>query len=184
MTKPGSRSRAAEIRREAGIPDDPEIPAAEWEPLVPLGAAGDLPAFPVRSLPDWGAAMVEAVAESTQTPPDLAGVVYLGVLAAAAGGCAEVEVQPGWREPVNLYAAPAMPSGSRKSAVFREMIAPLLDVERVLQETARTEINEATVSLDIARKQAEWVIKQASTKLPGPAADAAKANAIDAQAQR
>lgn len=160
-----------------------DFPAAEWEPLVPLSATGDLPVFPVRSLPDWGAAMVKAVAESTQTPPDLAGVVYLGVLAAAAGGRAEVEVQPGWREPVNLYAAPAMPPGSRKSAVFREMSAPLLDAERVLQEAARIEINEAAVSLDIARKQAEWIIKQASKKLQGSAADEAKANAMDAQAR-
>jgi hypothetical protein len=174
MTKPGSRSRAAEIRREAGIPDDPEIPAAEWEPLVPLGAAGDLPAFPVRSLPDWGAAMVEAVAESTQTPPDLAGVVYLGVLAAAAGGRAEVEVQPGWREPVNLYAAPAMPPGSRKSAVFREMTAPLLDAERALQEAARADISESAISLEIAQEQARRALTDAAKK----GTDDAKADAI------
>jgi len=149
-----------------------------WEPLVPLSATGDLPAFPVASLPDWGAAMVEAVAESTQTPPDLAGVVYLGVLAAAAGGRAEVEVQPGWREPVNLYAAPAMPPGSRKSAVFREMTAPLLDAERALQEAARAGINESAVSLEIAQQQARKAVDAAAKT----GTDDAKANAIDAKA--
>ena len=174
MTNPGSRSRAAEIRREAGIADDPEVPAAEWEPFVPLSTVGDLPEFPVKSLPQWGAAMVEAVAESTQTPPDLAGVVYLGVLAAAAGGRAEVEVQPGWREPVNLYAAPAMPPGSRKSAVFREMTAPLLDAERALQESARADISESAISLEIAQEQAKRAVSEAAKK----GTDEAKADAI------
>jgi replicative DNA helicase len=190
MTRPDSRTAAARIRREAGIADDPpsgglapvvDFPAAEWDQLVPLSAAGPLPAFPVGSLPDWGAAMVEAVAESTQTPTDLAGVVYLGVLAAAAGGRAEVEVQPGWREPVNLYAAPAMPPGSRKSAVFREMSAPLLDAERALQDAARPQISEAAIALEIAQEQARRAVGEAAKKLPGPGADAAKANAIEAK---
>ena len=146
-----------------------------WEPLVPLSAVSDLPAFPVKSLPDWGAAMVEAVAESTQTPHDLAGVVYLGVLAAAAGGRAEVEVQPGWREPVNLYAAPAMPPGSRKSAVFREMTAPLLDAERALQEAARADISESVIALEIAQEQARRAVADAAKKSSDhPAADEAR----------
>jgi hypothetical protein len=151
-----------------------------WEPLVPLSAVGELPAFPVKSLPDWGAAMVEAVAESTQTPPDLAGVVYLGVLAAAAGGRAEVEVQPGWREPVNLYAAPAMPPGSRKSAVFREMTTPLLDAERALQESARTDIADSVILREIAQEAAKRAISEAAKK---GGTDEAKANAIAAKVQ-
>jgi replicative DNA helicase len=174
MTRAYSRSQAASIRHAVGIPDDPEPPAAEWEPLVALSAAGDLPGFPVKSLPQWGAAMVKAVAESTQTPADLAGVVYLGVLAAAAGGRAEVEVQPGWREPVNLYAAPAMPPGSRKSAVFREMTAPLLDAERALQEAARADISESAISLEIAQEQARRALTDAAKK----GTDDAKADAI------
>ncbi len=182
MTKPGSRSRAAEIRRGAGIPDDPEVPevpAPEWEPFVPLSTSGALPEFPVKSLPQWGSAMVEAVAESTQTPADLAGVVYLGVLAAAAGGRAEVEVQPGWREPVNLYAAPAMPPGSRKSAVFREMSEPLLDAERALQESARETIAESAILRDIALERAKRAINDAAKKDTSEA----KAEAIAAKVQ-
>ena len=150
-----------------------------WEPLVPLSAVGDLPGFPVKSLPQWGAAMVEAVAESTQTPADLAGVVYLGVLAAAAGGRAEVEVQPGWREPVNLYAAPAMPPGSRKSAVFREMTAPLLDAERALQDSAREAIAESVILQEIAQEQAKRAVSDAAKK----GTDEAKANAIASKVQ-
>ena len=170
----------ADGRQERG---EPAVSVVEWETPVPLGAAGDLPAFPVEALPEWGAAMVGAVAESTQTPPDLAGVVYLGVLAAAAGGRTEVEVQPGWREPVNLYAAPAMPPGSRKSAVFREMTAPLLDAERALQEAARPEIGEAVVTQEIAQENARRAVAAAAKHLAGPAADDAKAEAVSAKMQ-
>jgi hypothetical protein len=182
MTGHEVRRQASEIRRGAGIPDDPP-PTVEWEPLVPLSATASLPEFPVMSLPEWGAAMVEAVAESTQTPSDLAGVVYLGVLAAAAGGRAEVEVQPGWREQINLYAAPVMPPGSRKSAVFREMTTSLLDAERALQEAARADISESVIALEIAQEQARRAVTGAAKMgTDSPSADDAKANAIDAKA--
>jgi replicative DNA helicase len=152
-----------------------------WERPAPLGGLGRLPDFPCESLPRWGAAMVAAIADFTQTPPDLAGVVYLGVLAAAAGGRAEVEVRSGWREPVNLYAAPAMPPGTRKSAVFREMTAPLLDAEMALQEAARSSITEAAVAAEISQQQARKAVEAAAKIDPKDhkeAADDAKANAI------
>ena len=86
-----------------------------------------------------------------------------------------MEVQPGWREPVNIYATPAMPPGSRKSAVFRDMTAPLLDAERVLQEDAGADICERRVSLEIAEEQARKAIAEAAKK----GTDDAKTDAID-----
>ena len=172
-----NRGKAAEIRRSAGIPDDPPRPSPDWEPLTPLGKYANLPAFPVSALPTAGAAMVEAVAESTQTPADLAGIVYLGTLATCCGGRAVVEVQGGWREPLNLYAAPAMPPGSRKSAVFREMIAPLLDAERVMQDKARMTISEAVVLRDLAEEQAHRAMANAA-KAKAENAEQARAEAM------
>ena len=157
-------------------PDAKTGNAATWEPFIPLTATGELPAFPADALPDWCTAMVKAVAESTQTPADLAGVVCLGVLAASAGGHAEVEVQPGWREPVNLYAAPAMPPGSRKSSVFREMTAPLLDAEQALQEDARPAITESTIAREIAEETAHRAVAAAAKA----GTDQATADAIGA----
>ena len=52
-----------------------------WEPPIPFGAAGDVPAFPVEVLPGWLGEYVAAVATATQTPPDLAGMLALAVLA-------------------------------------------------------------------------------------------------------
>jgi hypothetical protein len=95
----------------------------EAEP-VPLSARRLLPPFPVDTLPGWLGDQVAAVAEFTQTPPDLAGCIGLAALSTAAGGRAVVEVRPGWREPVNVFTAIAMPPGSRKSAVFAAMTGP------------------------------------------------------------
>jgi replicative DNA helicase len=181
MSSQDKRAAAREIRQAVRVPDDQPRPAADWEPVTPLGKYANLPAFPAESLSATGAAMVNAVAESTQTPADLAGIVYLGTLAACCGGRAVVEVQGGWREPLNLYAAPAMPPGSRKSAVFREMIAPLLDAERVMQEKAGGTIGQAAVLRDLAQEQARRALAAAAKAKPDDADDA-KAEAISAAA--
>jgi hypothetical protein len=93
-----------------------------------------VPPFPVDALPPWVAEMVLAVVEFTQTPLDLAGCLAPAGLSTAAGRRADIEVRPGWRELLNLYTVVAMPPGSRKSAVFAAMTAPLLAAEKVLVE--------------------------------------------------
>jgi replicative DNA helicase len=160
---------AEEVRRRAAAAGN-----AGWEPFTPLVSTGRLPAFPADALPPWGKVMVEAVAEETQTPPDLPGVLFLGVLATAAGGRAEVEVQAGWTEPLNLYAVPALDPGSRKSAVVREMTRPILDAEEALRVTVGASIAESSVDLEIAQEAAK-IARQAAARC---GTDDAKADAI------
>src|SRR5215218_5427635 len=57
-----------------------------WEPPISFGVFGDVPAFPVEVLPGWLGDYVAAVATATQTPPDLAGMLALAVLATVAAG--------------------------------------------------------------------------------------------------
>ena len=82
-----------------------------WEPPVPFGSGGEVPAFPVEVLPGWLGDYVTAVATATQTPPDLAGMLALAVLATVAAGAVEVEPRPGWREPLCLFVAVGMDAG-------------------------------------------------------------------------
>lgn len=107
-----------------------------WDPPIPLSARRVLPRFPTDALPAWVGKQVTGVAEFTQTPPDLAGSVALAVLSAAVGGRARVQIRPGWVEPTNLFTVVAMPPGSRKSAVFAAMTAPLLAAEQTLTDHA------------------------------------------------
>jgi replicative DNA helicase len=125
----------------------------EGEP-VPLSARRLLPPFPIDALPTWVAEMVAAVAEATQTPPDLAGCLALACLATAAGGRAVIEVRPSWTEPTNLFAVVAMPPGSRKSAVFAAMTAPLLAAERAMQENSAPARARAEIEAKAARARA------------------------------
>jgi hypothetical protein len=123
---------------------------------------------------------VAAVAEATQTPPDLAGCIALAALSTAAGGRARVQVRPGWIEPVNIYTVVAMPPGSRKSAVFAAMIAPLLVAEQQLVEATRPRIVDAELAARVARARAERTAKAAENALSTDARDELLAEASDA----
>ncbi len=125
--------------------------APEWEAPMPLGTSRAVPPFPVDALPDWIARHVTAVAELTQTPPDLAACLALVALSTAAGGRARVQIRPGWDEPVNLYSVTVLPPASRKSAVFKAMTKPIRLVEKELIEEAKG----AIASARIGRRTAE-----------------------------
>jgi hypothetical protein len=175
-----SRGPAAVVRRDEL---SPPVHVSPWEPPVPLTARRLLSAFPVDAMPDWMADYILAVAEFTQTPLDLPGCIALAALSAAAGGKAAVEVRRGWREPVNLYVVVALPPGSRKSAVFAAMTAPLFVAERRLTEVARKRVAEAKLTRRIAARAAELSASAAEEggrpeALAGAITDAMTAEAI------
>jgi len=71
--------------------------SALFRPLVPLTPQScDLPSFPLIALPDTIRDYVEAVAEHSQTSPDMAAVIALGVLAVCLQGKYKVEGTPGY----------------------------------------------------------------------------------------
>lgn len=154
----------------------------EWEEPTPLRALVDLPAFPVEVLPDFLAAWVRAEAIATQTPPDLAGMLVLTALAAAAGGLAEVQLRPGWREPLNLFTATTLPPGNRKSAVFRDVTRPLVNFDRDEAARMQTIVLEAITARKVAERAAD-AAQATAGKATGDGADAALAEAIAAAAR-
>jgi replicative DNA helicase len=148
-----------------------------WEPPVPVGIIGEVPAFPVEVLPGWVGEYVGAVASATQTPPDLAGMLALAVLATVAAGAVEVEPRPGWREPLCLFVAVGMDAGSRKSGVFTAMTRPVADFERDQAAAALPAITESTVLRRIA-DQAAATAEAAAGKAPASQQEEARAEAI------
>lgn len=66
-----------------------------------------------------------------------------------------MEVRGSWREPTNLYTVVVLPPGSRKSAVFAAMVAPILAAEKALIERTAPAIIEAELSAKVAGKTAE-----------------------------
>ncbi len=91
-----------------------------WEAPIPFDEIS-LPPFPVDALPDAIADYVNAVAESTQTPPDMAATAALAVVALTMQGKYKVRGKDDWVEPVNLYAVNVAEPAERKSAVISLM---------------------------------------------------------------
>src|SRR4029453_11944291 len=148
-----------------------------WGPPVPFGVAGQVPAFPVEVLPGWLGEYVAPVATAPQTPPNLAGMLALAVLATVAAGTVEAEPRPGWREPLCLFVAVGMDAGARKSAVFTAMTHPVADFERQQAAAALPGITETAVLRRIA-DQAAATAEAAAGKAPASQQEEARAEAI------
>lgn len=99
-----------------------------WPEPIPFDEH-ELPAFRVDIFPGWLMDFIKFEAESTQTPPDLAGMLALAVCAAGLAKKAVVLVRPGWIEPLNVFAVTALPPASRKSAVFSDIVGPVVEYE-------------------------------------------------------
>jgi uncharacterized protein DUF3987 len=126
-----------------------------WAPPISLSADREVPAFPVGSFPAWLREYVTALAEATQTPLDLAGVLVLAVLATVAAGRVRIDVRRGWSEPTNLFIAVALASGERKSTVFRAVVGPIRAHEREESERLAPQIRDAETRRKIAEKRRE-----------------------------
>jgi len=153
-----------------------------WPDPVPLAPPRTPAAFPVDALPGWAADYVAALAEATQTPPEMAGCCVLGVLSACSGGRAVVQARAGWREPTNLYLLPVMRPGSRKSAVIAAATRPLNEVQHELQQQARAKACEAGTLREIAKKAAEKALR-AAANATGEQQDKLSADAVTAAGQ-
>ncbi|WP_281885827.1 YfjI family protein [Paenibacillus sp. YYML68] len=112
--------------------------ALKWEEAPVEFEAHKQIAFPVQSLPEVLAQIVEQVSEVTQTATDAAGTAVLSMLSAAAARKFIVRLAEGegWKEKNNLYVIIAMPSGERKSAVFSHLVKPLIKFEKKLDDPA------------------------------------------------
>lgn len=124
----------------------------EWDPPVEFGSFSP-PPFPLDSLPDVLADFVRELARATQTPPDLGGMLTLAACSAAVAKRAVIEVKPGYREPLNIFAAVVLPPGERKTAVVREVCAPLIEWEARAAEAAAPAISKAAQRFVISQKR-------------------------------
>jgi replicative DNA helicase len=158
------------------LADTTSVGERGWTPPIPLGVTGRLPAFPVEILPGWLGDHVAAVATATQTPPDLAGMLALAVLATVASGAVEAQPRPGWQEPLCLFVAVGMDAGARKSSVFTAMTRPLTDYERQQATAALPTITETATLRRIAEQAAAHAEAAASKALDR--AEEAQAEAV------
>ncbi|PLS79150.1 MAG: hypothetical protein CYG59_14710, partial [Chloroflexi bacterium] len=120
-----------------------------------------LPTFPTDVFPTWLQTYIEAEAVATETPPDLAAMLAIAVLATACATKFRVRVKEGWTEPTNIFTVTALPPGSRKSGVFRDMIAPLVAYEREEMQRVKPLISEAQLEFKVLSGRREKAEKAA-----------------------
>lgn len=87
-----------------------------WEQPIPFEIP-ILPPFPLDALSSKIKDYVLAVAESTQTPVDMAATAALTIMATCLQGKYKVAAKPDWIEPLNLYALIIAEPSERKSAI-------------------------------------------------------------------
>jgi putative DNA primase/helicase len=131
-------------------------------------------------LPTWLGDMAQAVSASTQTPPALAVMSSLAVLATVLQR--RFEVAPfgdGYTEPLALWTLSASPSGTRKTAVLNALLGPLVHWEKLLRDRMRGDIAKVNALRAVAKKRIERLQQDAAkTK------DATERESITVEIQR
>lgn len=140
----------------------PAVSGNEWEPPIPFDTFGTMShgSFPIESLPFEVAAFVEALADSTQTPVEMAAILSIGVLAAIFQGRYTVRLNSDWTEQLSVYTVAVAAPGERKSAVIAALTKVLYDyeAERALTESEEVMTNQAE------RRVLEKSLAEAETK--------------------
>lgn len=102
--------------------------APEW-PELQLLASNFAAEMSPDDFPPVIKPIVRAVADYTETPVELPGLMAIGVLATACQGKYEVCLPDGYAEPLSLWVCAAMEAGNRKTAVVNAIVKPLRDWE-------------------------------------------------------
>lgn len=151
-----------------------------WELPIPFDEIST-PDFPTESLPGTLASFVESIAESTQTPEEMAGILSLGVLATAFQSKFTVEITPDWKEPLCLYCVAVAPPGERKTAVISALTKPIYEYEAKQREIEAVEIAQNQTERALLEKALE-AAKNNATKGKGSFAEK-RAEALELSAQ-
>lgn len=160
----GKQRLYAKIRKQTGyIPPDTynsEAPVT-WDTPIPFDEY-DLPAFPVDALPEVIRRYALAVAESTQTPVDMAAVEALGIVSLCCQGKYFIRGNADWAEPLNTYMVVIMEPAERKSSVLSMMIRPVEEYEKGENSRRNVGIIESQMVLSRLEKEKRSLVERAS----------------------
>ena len=117
-----------DVSKQSDYVKPDEYAKPDWSDPIPFDRL-PVDKFPVDTLPAPIADYVAAVAESTQTPVDMAGTVAIAILSTCLQGKYRIQGKSDWIEPLNTYSLVIAAPSERKSAVTHMMIRPINDYE-------------------------------------------------------
>jgi hypothetical protein len=139
----------------------PTVVQPEWpDPILP--GTMRTPAITAEVLPSWLGKMAHGVSEATQTPPALAVMCSLSILAMVLQGRFEVEPHPGYTEPLAIWTLSTAPPGARKTQVLGSLQAPILRWEKLLGDRFRSKIAKVNAMRAVAKKRIERLLQDAA----------------------
>lgn len=160
----GKQRLYAKICKQPGyVPPDAYNSAGPvvWDTPIPFDEY-DLPAFPMDALPEVIRRYVLAVAESTQTPVDMAAVEALGIVSLCCQGKYFIQGNADWAEPLNTYMVVIMEPAERKSSVLSMMIRPVEEYEKEENSRRNAGIIESQMVLSRLEKEKRSLVERAS----------------------
>ncbi len=181
---PERRARVDAEERQIVATVVPNQPAATegntqaWLEPIPFTTPAPDP-IPARCIPAWLGAMVDATAQSTETPIDLGALIAIAVASSCVAGKAVISPEHGYSEPLNLFTCPAMESGNRKTGVFTVLLAPVMEYERERIEQAEPERKRLASERRTTEARIERLRKKAASA-PDPSLPAREIQELEA----
>lgn len=127
-------------------------PAAPDPPVIPL-IEQDLPDITPDVLPRWSQDHAVELSAAKEVPLAMATLLQLATMASCVQRAFRVQVEPSYAETLCIYAAPALDSGERKTAIHGPVVAPLFAFQKTLREQAQTELQAAAVKRRLIEQQ-------------------------------
>ncbi len=115
---------------------------ADWPEALAITGPEPGPML-AEDFPGFIGDMVGAVAENSETPVELPGLVALGVLATACQQRFDIACDGDHREPLVLWCCPALNSGERKTSVLGVLSKPLRSFERATRADMADDLRQA-----------------------------------------
>ena len=151
-----------QLEKQPGyVPPEEYNKKPEWETPIPFDEY-KLPSFPVDTLPKPIADYVSALAESTQTPVDMAATSAIAVLSVCMQGKFKVRAKADWIEPVNTFVLNVMNPSERKSAVENAMVSPINVYETEQNTRNAASIVASTMQMKVLERRQKAVIEMAA----------------------
>jgi hypothetical protein len=122
---------------------DRQVSAADPQ-VIPLIEA-ELPDIPPGALPEWARDHASALSTSKEVSVTMATLLQLATMASCVQRAFKVQVEDSYCEPLCIYAAPALESGERKTAVHGPVVGPLFAFQKTLRDRAKVELQAARV---------------------------------------
>ena len=101
-----------------------------------------LPEFPIDCFPDAIRNYIKGTAEILQVPIDMVATMDLSAMSLCIQGKYQIDIKPGWIEPLNLYTVVIGRPSERKSPALKEATQPIYDYMDEENERRKPQIKE------------------------------------------